>query len=953
MKLTNLLLSAFLLLVSISVQAYVKSGEYYIVNDYFSKALADDGKGGAYLTTITDADDDYHVFEAVNASGDYVMLRNKATGKYLTASTSDTWSMGLSSAGSGDQYYWRFNQQFSTTLVSKKSSSKRVGCDYSTEDKVPVYYDKSAGGLNWFSFIPANGEGYESSLKATKTEAFTNEYGVKEQDAYCVTEATTVTGLDYHIISSTPIDGGTVELSGDKAWLVFENVKPSAVISTYLKYVTINGVRASNGSNCRVEIWLNGAVVIPGKSTELPFVATTDDGTFTVGITNKTTLGSNNNRARSFTLKRGYMVTVATGTSGSDYSRVYVADHSDLTVTLPTALDRRISSVHVRKWHYVSKRGYAKTGTNLGEANNVNASWYWNWDASTSSSVDIEYIPIKQHLYWPSDANMDKETSTAMMLFNEPEHSEQHTSSQCSCGGTIDPWKAYQNTTKFNANGMRIGSPSATDLPWIKEYLGHCDDMKQRCDFSCTHGYWSTEWASNLSTLKSYGRPIWITEWEYGASWTTSYTPSSVDEYAQKVLSVLDMLEYNDYVERYSYYSTDTGGKNGWMRALYWDSNPSKGTNPAGTVYKKVKTHFGYNAKIQPVPSWWAPSYDAPSIKNVSLANGKYTIKLENTYGDATKELLVQIKTEGGDWQTVSNFDRPDYDRTSFTLTVPAEDYPDKFWVRAVLSSIYESSTRESFEFFYDPLSYVDISELQNLTFDEGTFTDKNVLTYAKDITNAATQTSGMQTVDGWYFVNKNGDARSAAQYHYGDSYVLGGTGYVAPSTNSEGTKEGGAFGVVSVWTAHTQYAQNVCIPKGKYTITIPIYNAGGTGEIDKNLIGFVEGNGTEHLLTATTYPVGKWTTETIELNLRSNTNGYLSLGYLAPNVGSSSMPHLFIDYVKITCLDGPALSIQQTATSPTPIIYYTPSGIPSATPTRGINLVRMSDGTVRKVMKK
>lgn len=959
-KLNKLFMILAAMTMSVAAKAFITSGEYYIYNDFFDKALTAN-EGNPRLGVIGDNDAAF-IFEAVNPSGDYVMLRHKASGKYLTASTQNTWSVLLSESGTGDQYYWKLNQLFSTTLVSKKNTGKRLGCDFKNgstyhwnEDFIPVYYDKSASAMNWFSIIPANGQGFEASRKATLTEPFTNEYGVKEQDDYCVTEAVTVEGLDYHIISETPFDGGTVDLIGENSWLVFDNVRPSVVKTTHLSKVTINGKKAVVGTNCRVEIYLRGAVVIP-NTADAPFVAKTDEGTFSIKLGNTKDLSKNSNKARSFVLKRGYMATVATGTNGGGYSRVYVADHADLEVTLPKALDQRITSVYVRNWHYAPKSGYAGSGNRENATKTCGASWYWNWDASMTSSADVEYIPIKQHLYWPSDANFDKSGSTAMMLFNEPEHSEQHTSNQCSCGGTIDAWKAYQNTGKFNSTGLRIGSPSATDLSYIKTYLGHCDDMQQRCDFSCTHGYWTSEWASNLNTLKSYGRPIWITEWEWGASWTSGSNPANADDARDKVLGILDMLEYNDYVERYSYYEWDTGGSNGWMREMFWENNPSKGCAYVGQVYKKVKPHLGYKASIQPVPNWWAPSFDTPEIKNVSLSNGKYRLSLKNPNGDSTKDVKI-MKYDGSSWVEIASVtDRSELENTTLSIILDAEKLGESYTIKAVVTSLYSSGTKESAaygatlpEIAEDPLD-----KLQNLNFDEGEFVDKDVLTYAKDIKDETKQVSGMQPVPGWTACD-TGDAHASAQFAWGATYGLSGSDYLIPATNSEGTSEGGAVGILSCWTSTTHYTQDVVFPEGEYTLTVAVYNAGGTDAIDKNLIGFVEDNGTEHYAKSTSYPLG-WTTETISFSVGGDTSGKLSVGYTAPNVGSSKMPHLFIDYIKIS--DGTNIwpkdytGIIVNRSSSVPDAIYNIGGVRTSTLSKGINIVRTKEGRVIKIFK-
>ncbi|MCR5131645.1 MAG: hypothetical protein K6C10_09340 [Prevotella sp.] len=885
---------------SSDANAVVTEGDYYICNDFFNKLLTTNSDGAPHLHAYDSSIDEQFIFTAVaSGTSGYVKLLHKSTGKYLTASTSNTYSVLLSDDGSGDEYLWTFDQRYSTRISSKKNTSRRMGCDFSNgstyyweSDYVPVYYDKERSALNWFSIIPANGNGFEDSRNVAKTEVFTNDYGVTEQDDYCVSEAVNVEGMDYHILSTTPFDGGSVNLEGDHAWLIFENIRPSSVISNYLGNVTINGTAAINGTNCRVEIWLNGAAVIPTPSTD-PFVATTDEGTFSVALGNTTDLGENSNLARSFTLKRGYMATIATGTKGGDYSRVYVADHADLTVTLPKALDQRVTSVYVRNWHYVSKRGFA--GGSVGATTACGGTWNWNWDANQTSTTDVEYIPIKQHLYWPSDDKFDKAGSTAMMLFNEPEHSEQH--DDCSCGGTIDEWKAYTHTPKFNATGLRIGSPSATDLSYLETYATHCDNMKQRCDFLCTHGYWTTEWSSNLSTLKEYGRPVWITEWEYGASWTTSYTPSSLNEYAAQVLNVLDKMEYNDYVERYSYYGTDTGGSNGWMRELFWDTDYTKGTANAGTVYKKVKSHFAYNSSVQPIPNWWTPSTSTPEITGAYLNDGAYTLNVKNGNGDATKDVTVMLQN-GDNWETFATYTyRPDFESTSQSFVLP-KGIKGGDVIKVVVTTIFGGEAKSAEYVFPD---FVRLNELQNLTFDEGTFTSQSVRTYAKDIKDSSTETSGMQEIDGWTITSANGNARASAQYAWGTSYLLGGEGYSAPSTNSKETTDGGCMGIVSVWTAQTQYSQNVFLPAGDYVLTIPVYNVGGTSAFSKNLIGFITDEGTEYLSSNTTYTAGSWTTETISFTIDSETTGKLSLGYTATNSGSGSMPHLFIDEVAIT----------------------------------------------------
>ena len=896
-----------LLLLALQAHAVLDVGEYYIVNNFWGKLLSNNNDRAPRLMDYDSSDDARFVFvaEASGTSG-YVKLKHKSSGLYLTASTSNNWSVLLVTSGSGDQYLWAVDQLFDTYIVNKKNTGARLGSDfysgstyYFDAAEVPVYYDKGTGALNWYSIIPSNGNGFESSRKMAKTAVFTNEYGVTEQDDYCVSEPVEVNGIDYHIISSTPFENfGHVNLNGRTSWLVFENIRPSKVVSSYLSNVTIDGQQAVNGGNCRVEIWMRGAVVIPTPS-EAPFVATTDEGSFSVGVGNTANLGENSNKARSFTLKRGYMATVATGKNGGDYSRVYVADHADLTVTtLPTALDQRITSVYIRNWHYTSKAGYCSTKGDVMTATVAcGGSWAWNWDAGRSSSEDVEYVPIKQHLYWPDDGNFYKSGSTALMLFNEPEHSEQHT--KCSCGGAIDEWKAYTHTPKFNATGLRIGSPSATSLSWIKQYLKHCDDMKQRCDFSCTHGYWTSEWANNLNTLKSYGRPIWITEWEYGASWTSGSNPSNADDARAKVFDILERLEYNDYVERYSYYEFDTGGSNGWMREIFWENNASKGLAYVGQVYARVKPHFGYKASIQPVPNWWAPAASTPKITGAAkLSDGCYALNVSNGNGDATATFQVQRKEANGTWKAIYDVaDRSKFDPTKLSVTIPSGLVDAGDEVRVVVTTLYNSANQESEA--YTIRGYSAFEALKNLEFNEGSFASANIRTYAKDI--KGNETSGQNGVDGWD-IPANGDARAGGQFSWGASYFLGNEGCTVPATNSEGGTTGGSLGLLACWTGTVQYTQNVFLEPGTYTLSFAVYNApGGTEGISKNLFGFIADDGTEYLHQVTRFPAGRWTTYQLSFVLNEGIYGKFSLGYTATNVGSGNLPHLFVDYLRIT----------------------------------------------------
>jgi len=189
----------------------------------------------------------------------------------------------------------------------------------------------------------------------------------------------------------------------------------------------------------------------------------------------------------------------------------------------------------------------------------------------------------------------------------------------------------------------------------------------------------------------------------------------------------------------------------------------------------------------------------------------------------------------------------------------------------------------------------------ENADFESSTPVTGGITTYDYDAAKNGTSFSRMQVVEGWTII-ENSNAKSAGVYDFGGSAFLGsvGTQYQAPASGSA-TGEEKALGIVAVWQSSVQYKQACTLPAGSYILEIPVYNTAGTTAFAKNLIGFVENGGKEHLATAKTYATGSWITEKVIFELENETSGYLSLGYTATNSGSGAMPHLFIDNVKVT----------------------------------------------------
>ncbi|MBN2165554.1 MAG: hypothetical protein JW717_04700 [Marinilabiliaceae bacterium] len=560
--------------------------------------------------------------------------------------------------------------------------------------------------------------------------------------------------VDFHIMQETnPLINSTINLAHENAWIIFDNTLPSDVVSNYLKFISINGQQAITGSNVRIGVYLNGTIVMPENNNTIPFIGYSSEGYTgqeTVLKTGANELGQKANSFQSFVLKRGYMAILASGSQGSGYSRVYVADHHDIKVTsLPQALNKRISSVHIKKWNYVSKKGWCSTTSNSAiatECKKMRATWFYTWSADRNSSYNTEYIPILQHLYWPSINQISQQNnSTHVLSINEPEHAEQHTSDKCSCGGVISPWKACEITPSLQVTGMRIGSPAPTDAGWLNEYIDHCDNMAYRCDFAVMHCYWGTNeaanaqaWYNRLKTIHdNTKRPIWITEWNNGASWTTESWPSGYGDKLEKnrvaIKEILNVLDTCSFIERYSIYNWDS-----YYRAMIADDG---WVTPAGQVYRDNKSTFAYNANVQFTPIWWAPSLKTVTMEaKINATAGKLIFTINNSNGDMTAKLIIQRKKTDGTYENYfSETNRSLFDTIQLTYSFNLSDFDintDEFRLRVT-----------------------------TLTGEE-TFSNQIALGY---IVNPNIITNNKSTVDGWTCIKSasNGFTKST-----GDTYL-------------------------------------------------------------------------------------------------------------------------------------------------------------------------------------
>jgi hypothetical protein len=321
---------------------------------------------------------------------------------------------------------------------------------------------------------------------------------------------------ELHITNSEDaMVNSTVSLNHEDAWLFFDNIKPSDVSDSYIQYVKVNGSAFINGINGRMAIYSHGTVLMPHPAGYKPLTVYTDDDLTGDSLqltihTYYNNLGSFENAIKSFKLKRGYMATFATSTDGSGYSRVFIADNEDLEFSImPVELYGTVSFIRVFKHQWVNKKG--KAGWDPHE---INATSYYDWNIGGSSSVDVEYVPIRQNGGWPSWTSINEKQNVSHLLgFNEPDRPDQ---ANMTFQEMINIWPGMMQS------GLRIGSPAWSN-PWggnggtLFDFINKCDELNYRVDFVALHCYWGGKspinWYNDLKYIyEATGRPLWITE---------------------------------------------------------------------------------------------------------------------------------------------------------------------------------------------------------------------------------------------------------------------------------------------------------------------------------------------------------------------------------------------------------------------------------------------------------
>lgn len=530
--------------------------------------------------------------------------------------------------------------------------------------------------------------------------------------------------VDYHITSPTPFSAsGSIDIRDtDHAVLIFDALRPSEAL-TWLSYVKVDGTEAVSGTNCQVRIYGRGTIVYPYARNFRPLTVYDEENlqgnsanTFNLssnnGFMNNLTSGQMNNRIKSFSLKRGYMVTFAMRKGGYGYSRCFIADNEDLEVTLPVWQQDRFSSYRLFKWNDVSKCGWG--GTQVECMSALNATWCYEWGAPDPQNIDWECVPQHHHEGWPAIDEVGRNgTSCHALGNNEPDN-------------TADASEQYQTVEQVLANwpqmmatGKRLGTPAmAGNRAWLKEFCDSIDARGWRCDFCAVHLYfggneWDWDWQVNDYYGQSNQRPIWITEMNTGAEWTDwwggsdrSANASNYQIQKDHFAPVLDMLMNHDKVERIAPFNSFWSDK---CRMFYnWDD--ADPVTPIGHYYAELQSPLAYSGRYDKIPG--APRLYGPQEATLSYKPGTKTnvITWKDVNGEFNTDMWVE-RREGTEWTRIMTAKQAE-EEGSYTCRDAVGD-AEGYVYRVALKTVFSNKV------YYSPILGSVSSTTRPMTSDE------------------------------------------------------------------------------------------------------------------------------------------------------------------------------------------------------------------------------------------
>ena len=120
------------------------------------------------------------------------------------------------------------------------------------------------------------------------------------------------------------------------------------------------------------------------------------------------------------------------------------------------------------------------------------------------------------------------------------------------------------------------------------------------------------------------------------------------------------------------------------------------------------------------------------------------------------------------------------------------------------------------------------------------------------------------------------------------------------PSVGQDGTTNGGVLALSTGWEQSMLFYQEVELPAGSYALVSAFYNSGDK-EAGRSRVAWIPSGKQGELSGLTSFPKGKWLTDTIYFQLSESTKGKIQIGFFAnASQGSANFAKPCLDFVKL-----------------------------------------------------
>jgi hypothetical protein len=233
-----------------------------------------------------------------------------------------------------------------------------------------------------------------------------------------------------------------------------------------------------------------------------------------------------------------------------------------------------------------SKRGLAYNEASLCKSFGGKFGFGYNWGQVENNDIGTEFIPMCHGPTKGSSqewlANVEKAVkkgSKAVMGFNEPDHAEQ---ANLSPAAACSAWKEYMNPIASSHPDVTIIGPSVTNsgqsnmgLAWLSQFHEVCSDAVVHATNIHFYDIYEPATIDRFKAhvekaAKTYGKPVWVTEFGLNPGSATQ------EQAASFLKQAMEYLDASEKCQGYSWFMVGTGEN---------QLNSGSGLSAVGQVY--------------------------------------------------------------------------------------------------------------------------------------------------------------------------------------------------------------------------------------------------------------------------------------------------------------------------------------------------------------------------------